>query len=166
MGSSIFSNAVSMLALMVSVMAAWFTYSQWHESATPYVDFYVEANFDEQDMGAAVINSGPGLAEVEEISYFVDRKRIANVEAALERFRSGSVYGMTWNPGDHIPVNQKLWLVRISKSGTATKEYEDAADFLQNHFAIRLRYCSIHRECKVACSLPAKCDSASRPGRA
>jgi hypothetical protein len=160
--STAVANAIATFALFVSIASAWFTYSQWHESATPNVDIYTETDPDEQNLGVEILNSGPGVAEVQDVSYFVDRKRLADIKAAEEKFGSVGVSVVEWYPGNHIPLNEKSWIFRVSKRDATAKEYEATADFLQHHFAVQIRYCSVHHECRIACTKPNMCSNESQ----
>ena len=155
-----------MVALLVSIISAGFTYRQMHDAQTatvlgmkPSVDFYTGDDDDMPTAGIRIMNGGPGVATIKGLTYYVDRKPVSDQDAAAERFKAASdkVRYFSFDNGDSLAVNEKPWLFYIRRREVTKQQFENFIDFIDNHVAIKVEYCSEQGECWPKCSTPHMC---------
>ena len=139
-----------MLSLLISLAAAGFTGMQWYEnrgalllSTKPHVDFDVESDPDEPQLGIAISNAGPGPATIKSVIFYVDRKSVQDAEEAGMTYGKLSKSELEYyelEPGDTLAVGEKVWLIsyRKPKGGKINQKYrEKFADFIDQNLAIQ-----------------------------
>jgi hypothetical protein len=74
-------------AALGAIVQAGFLGLQWRETreqaflaSKPHVDFDIESDFDEPMVRIAITNAGPGPAAIKAITFYVDRKPVADAE--------------------------------------------------------------------------------------
>jgi hypothetical protein len=167
--------SIAALSLVISGIAVIFTSLQWYESyrlleasMKPSVGFDTEYDTDEFPIGIAIENSGPAPARIQSISYYVDRKQVANVDEAVRygHFDVTKIKDFMYEEGDTIAVGEKQWLIQYTKKAkVGDKEFERFADWIDQNLAIKVHYCSLLAEgdfsgkyCWDRCSTKGRCE--------
>jgi hypothetical protein len=159
------------LSIVIALVAAGFTGLQWRETHNqvlltlkPHVDFDTEDEPDFPPVGIAIINEGPGPAVVKSLAFFVDGKRVKDLSEAeaLGKISQDQVRYMEFEPYDVIPAGEKDWLVQYRKPRGGKANPKDAAhfaDFIADHLAIEVKFCSVADEtaCWTKCSAKDRC---------
>lgn len=168
---SFWSNTGAAASILIALVAAGFTGLQWHEAHNqlqltlkPHVDFDTEDETDFPPFGIAIINEGPGPAVVKSLAYFLDRKPMKDLDAAatagnvsLDHLRYFSM-----DPGDVMAVQEKDWLLQFKPAHgkkANPKDTDHFADFIDDHLAIEVTFCSVVDEtaCWTKCSAKDQC---------
>jgi hypothetical protein len=151
-------------ALTVALAAAAFSALQWHEarvqtmlSSTASIGFDIDTDPTERRLGVEIRNSGPGVATVRSIEYFVDSKQITDINDALQKAQLIPEHelGVDLESGDPIGTGDLVWVLDYRPRDT--DERERAIDFIESHFAVKLIYCSLNGECRAECSEQGRC---------
>ena len=161
------------MSLLISLAAAGFTGMQWYEnrealllSTKPHVDFNVESDPDEPQVGIAISNAGPGPATIKSVIFYVDRKSVQDAEEAGTTYGKLSKSELEYyelETGDTLAVGEKVWLIsyRKPKGGKINqKNREKFADFIDQNLAILVTFCSVIRGevCWPKCSTKDRCE--------
>jgi hypothetical protein len=159
---------ISCAWLVVAVAAAAFTGLQWRDAhyalfVKPHVDFDTEYDPAVMPMGLAIINEGPGPAVVKSLTYYVDRKPVKDYEEALQygKINDDIVDYFELEPDDTLAVGEKDWLLKYIKphgKKIKQKDVEDFADFLDQHVAVHVEFCSVMGVCSERCSTKGRCE--------
>jgi hypothetical protein len=162
--------AISLLSAIFAGLAAYFTGQQWQEAHTqvllavkPSVDFFVASDPDDQPVGIAIENAGPGLAIVKSIIFYVDRKPVANADEVWKSYAKLTESELEYtvvDPDDALAVGKETWLIQFRRQRAgkpATKDIERFADFIDQNLAIEVRFCSIKGDCWTKCSDAGRC---------
>jgi hypothetical protein len=162
----------SAVAIVVSLAAATFSGLQWREareqnflSTRPHVDFDTEDDPDEPMVGIAIMNAGPGPALIKSVSFFVDRKPVADADEmglTYAKLSAAELDYQIMEPGDTLAVGEKVWLIdyRKPRGGNVNQKNKSAfADFIEKNAAIEIEFCSVIREteCWTKCSDKGRC---------
>ena len=165
-------TSISVLALLIALGAATFAAMQWRDAhnqilfaAKPHVDFETQSDPDEPPVGIAVINEGPGPAIIKSVTFYVDRKSVRDADEAGRDYAklSESELGLLdLEPGDTLPVVDKFWLIKYRKprgGKIVQKNIENFADFIDQHLAVEIVFCSASQEdlCWPKCSTKDRC---------
>jgi hypothetical protein len=80
-------NLAPAAAIFISLAAAVFSGLQWLSmrdqvflTTKPHVDFDIEDDSDEPMVGIVITNAGPGPAGIKAITFYVDRKPVADAD--------------------------------------------------------------------------------------
>ena len=169
------NDIFSVVSLCASLGAAAFTGLQWHEAreqlndareqnkltvkllATPKVGFYVQADEDELPVGIQIINHGPGVASIKSVIYYVDGKPVKSMEEAetFKKINSDLIKEITLANGDSLSASESSWLIYSSDKNK--KELKKFAEFIDEHVAVLVKYCSLNYQCWQQCSDPGHC---------
>jgi hypothetical protein len=160
------------LSIIIAVAAAGFSGLQWYEarnglllSTRPHVDFDTEDDPDTPPIGIAISNAGPGPAIIKSVMFYVDRKPVRDAEEAGTTYANLSMSELDYKelePDDTLAVNEEVWLIRYRKPRGGKinqKNSEKFADFIDQHLAIEVTFCSTIREdlCWQKCSTKGRC---------
>jgi len=160
------------LALLIALGSAAFTGMQWHDAhrqvlfaTKPHVDFDAESDPDEQPVGIAVINAGPGPAVVKSVTFYVDRKSVRDADEAgrdYAKLDESELSFFELEPGDSLAPGDKFWLIKYRKprgGKIIRKNLENFADFVDQRLAVEIAYCSAFDEdlCWTKCSTKDRC---------
>jgi hypothetical protein len=157
-------GASTWLAVGLSILAVAFSGLQWLEahqqkslSETPSVDFYIQDDDSNPHVGLAVTNSGPGIARIKSITFYVDRVPVEDSTEALRRgkFHENFDHGVQIDPGDSLAVGETIYLIDYKPKDK--KELSKFIDFLDDHLAVNVNYCSIDGACRGRCSTKGRC---------
>jgi hypothetical protein len=114
----------SIVAILISLGAASFTYLQWHDmhmqlllSMKPSVDFETEDDTEDPPVGIAIMNEGPAPARVVSIVYYVDRKPVRDVSEAVEygKFDCSKVKYFDYEADDTMAVGERHFIISYLK---------------------------------------------------
>jgi hypothetical protein len=146
-----------LIAILISIGATIFAGLQWweaHEQGRLANDATVNVDVDTDPaanrLGVAVRNSGPGVATIKSVTYYVDGKLISNIDDAVDlakldsnRLNEIELTDDAMGPGENV------WVLRF----TAKKaDQERAADFFEKHLNVAVKYCSAGGRCDTACA--------------
>ena len=161
-----------MAAALGAIVQAGFSGLQWHETreqafltTKPHVDFDTEYDSDEPEVGIAIRNAGPGPAAIKAITFYVDRKPVADADEmgrTYAKLPAAELDYQIMEPGDTIAVGEKIWLIsyRKPRGGKVNQANKGAfGDFLDKNAAIEIEFCSVIREteCWTKCSDKGRC---------
>jgi hypothetical protein len=161
---------------IAALVSAVITVLQWREahqqvveaheqlrlSVQPSVDFDKEDDEDDPNIGIAIENNGPGTAIIRTITYFVDQKKVDDINDSLEFFKidSRKVNYHYFDEDDSFKSGGTMWLVSYKHSKDPDEEQIGKfIDFFQNHLGIEVKYCSTVNECWTKCSTKNRCGS-------
>ena len=126
----------------------------------PHVDFDIEDDSDEPMVGIAIKNAGPGPAVIKAITFYVDRKPVADADdmgRTYAKLPAAELHYQIMEPGETLEVGETVWPIsyrkpRAGKVNQATKAA--FGDFLDKSAAIEIEFCSVIREteCWTKCS--------------
>ena len=165
-------GAATVLSLVIALGSAGFTGLLWHDareqfllSTRPHVDFETADDADEPPVGVAITNARPGPAVIRSITFYVDRKSVRDADEAGRDYAKLSEAELGYfelEPGDTLPVGDRIWLIQYRKPRGGKinqKNMEKFADFIDQHLAIEVTFCSAVREslCWPKCSTKDRC---------
>jgi hypothetical protein len=163
------SDWKSWLSIVIATLAAIFTGGLWwetHQDVTtkpllvrPSVYFTLQDDDGDKRIGLTVGNSGPGIAVMKSVVYYVDRKPMADGDVALSagQLDPKHDHGTDLEPDDSMGVGETVWLLEYRAKDK--KERERFLDFINDHLAVKVRYCSIAGDqCQDKCSTKGWCD--------
>jgi hypothetical protein len=165
-------NLAPAVAILISLAAAVFSGLQWlamrdqvFVTTKPHVDFDIEDDSDEPVVGIAIINAGPGPAAIKAITFYVDRKPVADADEmgrTYAKLPAAELDYQIMEPGDTLAVGEKIWLIsyRKPRGGKVNQATKTAfGDFLDKSAAIEIKFCSVIREteCWTKCSDKGRC---------
>jgi hypothetical protein len=165
-------NLAPAAAIVISLAAAVFSGLQWLETrdqvfltTKPHVDFDTEYDPDEPEVGIAIRNAGPGPAAIKAITFYVDRKPVADADdmgRTYAKLPTAELDYQIMEPGDTVAVGEKIWLIsyRKPRGGKVNQAHKEAfGDFLDKNAAIEIEFCSVIREteCWTKCSDKGRC---------
>jgi len=151
-------------SLCVAIVALAFAGLQWLDTRQyntlllkPSVDFYTEDDPTEPIVGIEIMNSGPGPATIAEMTYYVDRKPVRDEEEAeaYGKLNADLVRYFAFDENDTLAVNERHWL--FYRSTKNKKELDRFVDFVDQHVAIKVKFCSMKNECETKCSTKDRC---------
>jgi hypothetical protein len=146
-----------LIAILISIAASLFTGLQWWEAheqrrlandATINVD--VDTDPANNKLGVAVRNSGPGVATVKTVRYYVDGKLVSDINDAVElaKLDSNRLNEIELTD-DAMAPGENVWILRFIASKV---DQERAADFFEKHLNVAVSYCSAGGRCDTACA--------------
>src|SRR5260221_4491212 len=160
----------TILALVLSLGSAGFTGMMWWETRNqlifqtkPHVYFDVERDPDEPTVGISVRNAGPGPAIIKSVAFYVDRKPVRDADAAWIDYAKLDPSELGYDelePGDTLALNDTVWLIKYRKprGGKVNQtNKEKFAEFIDQHLAIEVTFCSIAEDCSTKCSTKERC---------
>ena len=127
-------NLAPTVAILISLAAAVFSGLQWlamrdqvFVTTKPHVDFDIEDDSDEPMVGIAIRNAGPGPAGIKAITFYVDRKPVADADEmgrTYAKLPAAELDYQIMEPGDTLAVGEKIWLIsyRKPRGGKSTKQ--------------------------------------------
>jgi hypothetical protein len=154
------------IALVVSIVAALFSALLWLETRRQsHAQFGAAVTFDidtltrKHRLGIGLRNAGPGVAHIQSVSYFLDRKPVEDISDALERegFDPDRDTGVDLDHGDLIPADDVIWLIDYSPRNRA--EELKASALMEHRLAVAVEYCDANDACARVCSEPDGCPS-------
>jgi hypothetical protein len=165
MWASILTVVFTGLTALFAGFLWWETYIHDVSSVKPTVDFVIGNDPADPPVGIGISNYGPGTAIIKSITFFVDRKSVSDVEEAGTTYGHLSDAELDYNefdPGDALPVGPTFWLIRYRKPRGAKinqNVVDKFADFVDQHLAIEVIFCSIRGECwSPKCSTKGRCE--------
>ena len=160
----------SILTALFTGLTALFAGFLWWETRThdtlalkPSVDIYTGADPDTPPVGISITNSGPGPALIKSVTFFVDRKPVQDANEAGITYAKLSEAQLNWyelEPDDTLAVNETEWLIRYRKprgGKNSQQSMEKFSDFIDQHLAVEVRFCSIRGSCSTKCSTKGRC---------
>jgi hypothetical protein len=135
-------------------------------STKPHVDFDIEDDPDEPPVGIAIKNGGPGPATIKSVIFFVDRKTVRDADEVAKSYAklNETEYSYSeFDPDDTLAAGETLWLIQYRKPRKEKlnqQKLEKFSDFIDQHLAIKVTFCSTVREdlCWHKCSTKDWCD--------
>jgi hypothetical protein len=150
--------------LAISLAAAGFTGLQWFEARhqtqlanVSSIGFDIDTDPTERRLGISVRNAGPGIATVRSVSYYVDRKRIEDINAALEKAQllADHEVGIDMESGEPLAAGETVWVLDYRPK--RNDEKQRAMDFIEKHFSVGVEYCAANGQCSRTCSTVDQC---------
>src|SRR5215472_6154023 len=161
-------NWVSSLALVVALVALFFAYGAYRHvhgtsmpaavatttttttdatentdmSSLPKVTFLTGDDKDAGQAGIDFKNSGPGLAIIKSVAYFIDGRRMEGEEAVIDVAPRGARNALQYthlDAGARVAANADKWLLFVAKRDTRAREYERVANFLADSVAVDVK---------------------------
>lgn len=161
---------LALLPIVISLAAVFFTGLQWWETHTqvllavkPSVDFYIGSDPDSPPVGIAISNAGPGPATIKSVMFYVDRKSVRDAEEAGNTYAGLSEAELDYyelEPDDTLAVGEKEWLIQYRKprgGKVNQKNIDKFSDFIDQHLAVEVTFCSIMGSCWTKCSTKGPC---------
>ena len=123
----------------------------------PSVDFDIQDEDVEPTVGVRIMNVGPGPAVIKKVTYYVDRKPVRDEEEAIGYGKlSGSlVRYYSFDEDDTLAKDEQHFLFYLSTKHK--KELDRFIDFIDEHLAIEVTYCSLKGDCVTKCSTKGRC---------
>jgi hypothetical protein len=154
--------AISLVALTLVLVERSDFRKERAVEATPKVVFETATDAANMPIGISVTNQGPALAEVRNITYWVDGKMVGNVEQAIDSVGLEDQEYFEFEKYDILGVGQTKWLLSestIPTSRAEIKSVEHFKDVLEHHLAVGAEACSIFTgTCYKICSIPKHCE--------
>jgi hypothetical protein len=147
---------ISIVSLAVASMSWWDSHNGMLYTNKPALGFYTEDDLSEPAVGIRLENGGPGVAYVQHLEYFIDGRDVGsdkNVPAA--KLGGDEVQPVEFDPEDPIGAGDKEWV--YFRKTQNRKQLQEFADFVDDHLAIEVRYCSVDGRCWNKCSTAGKC---------
>jgi hypothetical protein len=158
------SLRVDWIALAVATAAAVFsgllwleTRSQGHPRFETAMSFDIDTLAGKHRFGIGVRNSGPGVAHVQSVTYYLDGAPIDDVSDTLEEvgLDSDRDTGVDVGPGDFIAPNDVVWL--IDYSPRSREEEQRVAELFERRMQVAVEYCDANDVCRRICTKPNGC---------
>lgn len=151
--SLLFSGA----ALYVAASQAYYTRKHDSLMVRPLLDFAYQPDDIDPTVGISVENVGLGPARISTVKYFVDRVPMKDWDEVIDRGKLKSDLIATWelDKSDTLKVGEAVWL--ISRDTRNKAELKKFADFVNDHVAVQIVYCSLDNECRTECSWEGRC---------
>jgi hypothetical protein len=124
----------------------------------PSVDFYTEVGTTESMAGVQLQNSGSGPAIITRISYYVDRKPVADDQEAAQygKLDFDVIYTFQFEDGDTLAANEKQWL--FARRTSNKKGLDKFTEFVDEHLGVGVMYCTVLGfPCWSKCSTKGRC---------
>ena len=165
------SNALSAIAVLISLVAVAFSGLQWWESHNqlllsmkPSVDFETLDDTEDFPVGISIRNSGPGPATIKSITYYAyyaDKKEVGDVDKVLDYANLENIPVYELEEGDTLAVGeQHLLLGYMTKPRHKDEEKQlgKLVDFIDHHLAVDVQFCpAVSGECYTKCSTKGWC---------
>ena len=153
---------ISFVALVVALGQLVEQHSDAGLQMRPVVDFYTTTDTSEAKVGIQILNAGPGVALIRKITYFVDGKEVGDYSkgAAKSGTDESLVEFFDFDDGDSMAVNESRWI--LFRDSTNKKDLEKFSDFVDDHLAAQVTYCSIFGRCWVKCSTTGMCSPSAK----
>lgn len=115
-----------------------------------HIDFDVDPDSDDQQVGFAIRSTGHGTAVLGRIEYIVDGQPATDLDSALTAANLDPDVNRGWyiEPGYLMAPGEFNWLLDYHSGDTAVNNR--LADFVER-VTIRVNYCSVTHECATAC---------------
>jgi hypothetical protein len=155
---------ISVISAVATVVAVVFAELAWRGSEeanqiardalkisnSAHIDFDIDSNTDDSQVGFAIRSTGHGTAVVGEIQYFVDGQPVKNLGAALVAAKLDPEVNHGWyvDPGYLMTPGEVNWLLDYHSKDAAVNDR--LTDFI-SRLSIRVSYCSVTQECETAC---------------
>lgn len=145
--------------LLVSLVATAFTGLQWLEARhqtqltnAASIGFDIDTDPTERRLGISIRNAGSGIAIVRSVSYYVDRKPIGDINAALEKAQLVPDHesGIDMESGDPLAAGEVVWVLDYRPKHNDEKQR--VTDFIEKHFTVGVEYCAANGQCTRTCS--------------
>jgi hypothetical protein len=152
---------------IISLVALGGTVAQWleareqrHQQFDAALAFEVDTIYEKNRSGIGIRNTGPGVARVKEVTYFVDRVPVPQEEmdSLVERAKLNPDRddGIALDEGDPLAPGELVWLINYRSIGRA--EEARARDFFDNHLTAQIEYCTPNGDCSKLCSTKGGCN--------
>ena len=140
--------SISVFALLVALVSLFIS---WKQSA-PMVRVVPDSDTDDPLVGLQIGNYGSTVARIDKVTYYVDRKRMDDVEDVADAGKLVDVGEYEFGDDGVLAVGDRQWLLSKKTKGNA-KDIEHFNDFVANHLAVEVTACSnVTRECDTRCS--------------
>ena len=157
---------VSWVALVISILALVISVFQWREAVAqnretaaqnaralmPSVGFFEDVGSGDSDIGIQLTNSGPGVALIKSVKFYVDGRLVRDVDVALANggFDDGLSKGVAFSSEDSMAVGESDWLIDYLASDVQLDRLES---FMDDRLNIDVEYCSVEGDhCRHKCS--------------
>jgi hypothetical protein len=151
---SVASTLIALAATVSTCILAWDTHRQNAIANDASLGFDIDTDESNKKLGVTLRNVGPGKMFVNSVRYYVDGQPVPTIEAAIAgaklvagRLRPIDLTDEWMGPGETVKIFQYL-----SRDDT-----DRAADFIEEHLAVSVRYCTIEQRCETKCSEKGKC---------
>jgi hypothetical protein len=156
-----FPIVISIASLLFSSLQWWDNHRFTIAQATPRVSFETSEDTDDPLVGIKIENAGPAVARLKDLTYYVDKKPMDDIDEAIDIGKLEDVHTFEFNPDDTLAVGETRWL--LSKSTKSShkgdnKSVQQLIDFLDKNLAVQAEVCSlISGECWTVCSTEGWC---------
>jgi len=165
------STALSVTAIVLSLIAVIFTGLQWRESHNQLLlemkpSINILTTTGDRPAGISIQDAGPGPAKIKSVTYFVDRKPVGDASKALDFANVPEIMNdvdiLEIDEGDTLAVGPTEWLIEYTKkprSKDEQKELDQLFDFIDQHVAVEVEFCPVlGSDCAKKCSKKKWCD--------
>ena len=155
---------VDWIALAVAIAAAAFSALQWMEMRSnrsprfeSTLSFDVDTLAAKHRLGVGVRNSGPGVAHIQEVTYYLDGNPVEEIADTLEDIGldTDRDNGIDLGPGDFVAPNDVIWLIDYSPRNR--EEEHRVADLFEHRLQVAVEYCDANDVCRRICSRSKGC---------
>jgi hypothetical protein len=155
---------VALVALAISSRVWLESHQRAHAGFGAAVSFDIDTLTGKHHLGIGLHNSGPGIAHIESVTYYLDRKPVEDISDALDRegFDTDRDSGVDLDHGDTVAADDVVWLINYSPRNQA--EELKARDLMEHRIAIAVEYCDANEVCARVCSEPNGCPAQSAGG--
>ncbi len=105
-------------------------------------------------------NVGPGKVHINFVTYYVDKRPVASIDAAIEatkldrdRLHPIDLRDEWMGPGETIA---------IFKYFARNADQQRAAEFIEEHLTVAVDYCTVGDRCETKCSERGQCGAETR----
>jgi hypothetical protein len=126
-------------------------------AARPIIDFFTEDDSTEPKVGIEISNDGPGVAIVKKVTYYVDKKPVADDGVAEDKSRTDPdlIKVVEYATDDAIASGHSDWI--FFRPTSDKKDIDRFTDYVDDHLSIGVSYCSLQGQCWWKCSTPGWC---------
>jgi hypothetical protein len=161
---------VDWIALAVAIAAAAFSGLQWFQTrSSRQAGFDTRLSFDvdtlaaKHRLGIGVRNVGPGVAHIQEVTYYLDGNPVEEIGDTLEDIGldSDRDSGIDLGAGDFIAPNDVIWLIDYSP-GSREEEHR-VIELFEHRLQVAVEYCDANDVCRRICTKAKGCPVSAAP---
>jgi hypothetical protein len=155
---SVVALSVSVVALCISAFQVWETREHDRATVKPLLDFSYETDDYEPQVGLKVKNVGLGPALIRSVQVYVDRKPVAGWDEAKTYggFKKPDLIStLDFDKQSVLRVDEAEML--FGRASSNKTELDAFVNFVDQHLAVSISYCSIQHDCETRCSSESRC---------
>jgi hypothetical protein len=161
------SLSISAAAFYDSHREAVESHRQAEAQGTANVSFLVDTDTDDPVVGLKIMNDGPGVARLKQLTYYLDRKPMDNLSEALDDIDSDAGTdladdGVTFefDKDSTLAAGEQHWLLsmptKVKKA--QQKDLDQLNALVSEQLAVEVDYCSVVTgACETRCSRDGWC---------